>query len=196
MKPQILHVIHDHNNNVLFTYPLNTLLDKIVDQWPLIMNYHENYYPFAVGTPDDNYREVTSDDLDSEMFMKLFIITYKKNKIKTHNFQCPGVDVLFISINGLRLCVTDDILQYTKHIATIKKPELIYDHISNEYIQNSLVPRETFIQIEEINADIKYVNFNIEPNDIKKIYVSKRKHYHFSVYRLDAPLLILSHIDL
>lgn len=210
MKPRILNVIHNSNNNVIFTYPLNTLLDKIVDQWSLIMDYHENYYPFAVGKPDKNYREVIPNELDSEMFMKLFIITYKKNKIKTNNFKFPNVDALFISIYGKRLCVTDDDSLYMEHIASSSLPEVMFDNISNKYIQNPIVPKQTFLQIEEGNSsakdlrvnptggntNIKYVDFEIEPNNIKKIFISRRNYIEFSIYHSNIPLLVLLHIDL
>lgn len=196
MKPQILNVIHDHNDNIIFTYPLNTLLDKIIDQWSLIMDYHENYYPFAVGKADENYREVIPNELDSEIFMKLFIISYKKNKIKAHNFYFPNVDGLFISVNKGRLCITDDDSHYIKHILTSKQSDIVYDNISGSYIQNPIVPKQTFLSIEGDDANIKYIDFNIEPNNIKKIFISRRNYIEFYIYNSIIPLLVLSHINL
>ena len=72
----------------------------------------------------------------------------------------------------------------------------MYDNISNKYIQNSIVPKQTFVQIEEGIVNIKYIDFNIEPNNIKKIYISKRKYIEFCIYDSNIPLLVLSHINL
>ncbi len=46
----------DHNNKTRFEFPIGTLLDKINDEWTMIIEYYENYFSFAVGNNDRNYR--------------------------------------------------------------------------------------------------------------------------------------------
>jgi len=47
--------ITDQFGNIIFEFPLNTLLENVVnDLWPIIINYHFCYFPFAIKIMDDN----------------------------------------------------------------------------------------------------------------------------------------------
>ena len=42
MNPVLLYNIIDLKGNIIFKFPPNTLLEKITDVWPLIIDYYEN----------------------------------------------------------------------------------------------------------------------------------------------------------
>lgn len=73
MNPVLLYNIIDLKGNIIFKFPPNTLLEKITDVWPLIIDYYENYYPFAVGNPDQNYRKVTLKNLKLMILLNYFM---------------------------------------------------------------------------------------------------------------------------
>jgi len=103
MNPILLYNILDTKGNVIFKFPPNTLLEKITDVWPLIIDYYENYYPFAVGTADENYREVTLEESKSNEFTKLFSAIYMDNKIKSINYSYHGC--ISVSVNRFSLLI-------------------------------------------------------------------------------------------
>lgn len=82
MLRHIIEIV-DSKGNIVFKIPPNTLLEKIIDQWSLIIGYYRSFHPFVIGdenNPDMKYyREVTKQDLESPMFMKLLIESYKNN---------------------------------------------------------------------------------------------------------------------
>jgi len=100
MNPTLLYHVGDVNGETIFKFPPNTLLERIVDVWQLIINYYENYYPFAIGYPDKNYRELTPIEAKTDEFIKLFVTIVKQNKMKNngifHRRVCVGGIPLFI----------------------------------------------------------------------------------------------------
>src|SRR5690606_33307300 len=89
MKPILEYNIKDADGKIIFSFPFNTLLEKIIDVWPLIMNYYEEYYPFAIGNIDGNtspfiknYRPLTYIESKTDNFIKLFFIMHKKDRIR------------------------------------------------------------------------------------------------------------------
>lgn|SRR5690606_33744826 len=82
MLRQIIEVA-DSKGNIVFKIPPNTLLEKIIDQWSLIIEYYHSFHPFAIGDQENSdmkyYRKVTKKDFESPMFMKLFVESYKNN---------------------------------------------------------------------------------------------------------------------
>jgi len=80
MNPILLYNIFDAKGNILFQFPPNTLLEKIIDVWPLIMNYYENYNLFSIGA-HEGYRPVTLEEFKTNGFIKSFSSEYRKKKI-------------------------------------------------------------------------------------------------------------------
>ena len=98
MNPVLLYNIIDPKGNVIFKFPPNILLEKITDVWPLIIDYYENYYPFAVGNPDQNYREVTLEESKTNGFIKLFSAICMNDRITEVEYPFHGS--ISISIGG------------------------------------------------------------------------------------------------
>lgn len=121
MNPVLLYNIIDLKGNIIFKFPPNTLLEKITDVWPLIIDYYENYYPFAVGNPDQNYRKVTPEESKTNDFIKLFYAIYKDDRIKMINHVCNGSKC--IAINDNVLIVKGGINKFSSIVSVINKSE-------------------------------------------------------------------------
>jgi len=103
MKPSLLYVIDDSKGDTILKFPQGSLLERIIDEWPLIVNYHEHYYPFSVDAIDNKYRKITLMEAKTDRFKKLFISAYKKNRIN-------GIKELLsrttpVVIDGFPLCL-------------------------------------------------------------------------------------------
>lgn len=76
--------IFNINNKLLIEYPKNTLLDKIVDVWPIIAKYN-NPNLFMIGKHADKYdgfRLITNEECRTNLFVSLFCANYiEKNGI-------------------------------------------------------------------------------------------------------------------
>lgn len=75
--------ISDSDGKVLIKYPVNTLLDRITDVWPLIIDYYQNFRPFVFGVHSgsySNYRLITHEECNTKTFVQLLKTHYKKNK--------------------------------------------------------------------------------------------------------------------
>lgn len=94
MKITLTYNIEDANGKVLFKFPANTVLEKITDVWPLIMNYYESFYPIMIGGQCGKYRDVTIKEFKTNKFIKLFSDMYQENRIlmNTPNIEriCVG----------------------------------------------------------------------------------------------------------
>jgi len=69
-------IVDDNNGKSIWKIPQNTLFDYVKDLWPLITDCYYNYYPFAIGhlhEAYDNYRLLTSDEIGTLPFIKLFV---------------------------------------------------------------------------------------------------------------------------
>ena len=57
-NPILSYNIEDQYGNIIFKFPPNTLLEKIVDVWQIIIYYHFYYFddnfPFAIKIMDDD----------------------------------------------------------------------------------------------------------------------------------------------
>ena len=82
MKVSHFAKVIDNNNKTRFKFPSGTLLDKINDEWTIIIEYYENYFPFAVGNNDGNYRPVKREEFINDKFIKLFSVCRKDERIK------------------------------------------------------------------------------------------------------------------
>jgi len=100
MKVAYFTEIIDSNNKTRLRIPAGTLLDKIIDEWSLIIEYYENFYPFAVGDSDINYRPVTRSEFSTEKFIRLLTYSHKNSKIKKLCYYTSRV-----LIEGYSLCI-------------------------------------------------------------------------------------------
>ena len=146
--------VSDTKGNVLFSFPSGTLLDKIVDPWYLIIDYYDNYFPFAIGQDDNNnYREITFIECQTEKFDKLFKFCYNKN---------GGI----YALRDWRLLISVD--EYPLHI---NHDRVI---IKRNFYKNNV----KFALLERYNSDIN----GYALGDIKTVYVNilgeKYKYSH------------------
>lgn len=106
--------ILDSSRKVLIIYPVNTLLDKITDVWPLIINYYNGFRPFAFGIHSDkytHYRLITHEECSTKNFIKLFKTYYEKSHgirslVSDHvepKYLCSDTGSLTINNNVLYL---------------------------------------------------------------------------------------------
>lgn len=102
MKPILEYNIKDADDKIIFSFPLNTLLEKIIDVWPLIMSYYQNYYPFALEIYDGNYRLLTHEEFSTESCLKLFAFSYSKKRIQIINGK---IGCTVIGINNFALLI-------------------------------------------------------------------------------------------
>ena len=144
MNPELSYIIKDTDGNIRFTFPPNTLLERIIDVWPLIINYYENIQPLAVGESDSNYRELTISEVNTDKFIKLFAITYRKHKI---TYTVYGR----ICVENFPLCIKGN-------------PSYIY---VNDYNNGMITYEANGTQISIIN-DIENIHIDMsarDPND-------------------------------
>ena len=87
--PHINKVVNS-NNQIIYKFPANTLLDNILpDLWLKIIEYHNHHKTFAFGAEsvfsnyrlvterkNSNYRLVTLEELETDSFRKLFSDCY------------------------------------------------------------------------------------------------------------------------
>jgi len=141
------------NDAILFKYPPHTLLDKIVDVWEIIIDYHRHYRPFVIGNYSgkyEGYRLITHEECKSHEFISLFASHYRINHgihasdkiydshlyndnkvfsiydqpIKCHRSCCDGI--IRLSITGLK----GDVKKYIQYIET-GKVNTLRDGINN-----------------------------------------------------------------
>ena len=103
MKVSYFAKVIDHNNKAHFEFPVGTLLDKINDEWAKIIDYYKNYFPFAIGQNDGNYREITREEYSTNKFIRLFGKCYQDKRIKR---LCT--DYNRICVDGYPLCISDN----------------------------------------------------------------------------------------
>lgn len=138
--PTLSYNIKDTSGNILLEFPLNTLLDKITDEWSLIMNYYENYYPIVIGVNIDGYRPITYEECKTDKFIKLFIMSYKKNRIKYTSddyWVCVEKHPLRIKGNAKNI-FTDIIRKQLIHWTWNHKNNVIGD-IDNIYVSETRI---------------------------------------------------------
>src|SRR5690606_37667202 len=89
-KQSIVNNMYDSNNNIVWSFPNDTLLNEIRDTWHLITYYYDNYYTFAVcekhyyekGDTSEKvpgFRLVTNEDIRKPKFKKYFSRMYNKH---------------------------------------------------------------------------------------------------------------------
>ena len=149
MKITLTYNIEDANGKVLFKFPANTVLDKITDVWPLIMNYYENFYPIMIGGQCGKYRELTTKEFKTDKFIKLFSDMYRENRIFMNcpldTSKCISVERqrLYYSINHIyvttknilyfrdsfnKVCIEEGIYTYSADIPSIMiLSDMIFD---------------------------------------------------------------------
>lgn len=153
MNPRLLNVIFD-NDDIIFKFPQNTLLDKITDVWSLIMNYYKNYYPFMIGVTDKNYRELRYEEAKTDKFIKLFATAYKNNNIRITN-----------AVFGGSICVEE-------HCLCILRKNIVIGNIFAYEMPQLLVLNDKGSQYECIINSLNNIcvsSFNIQNGN--KIYV-------------------------
>jgi len=110
MKVSYVGKVTDSNGQVKLEFPINTLLDKIIDEWNIIINYFD-YFPFAIGKQCDGYHPVTREEFETEGFNHFFIKMYREKKIR----YLSDKGVVCVGFNSL--CVEG----YYVEIGTITK---------------------------------------------------------------------------
>lgn len=142
MNPLLLYIIKDNHGKTIFEFLPGSLLDKITDVWPVIMEYYKNYYPFAIDTNREHYRPLTYEEFKTDNFIKLFATSYRKKKIIFPLSCCNYI----ISIE-----------KYNLHIKVDDEDEVIYipryDHMLAYYDEDSDYYMDIINNIERI-----YVN--------------------------------------
>jgi len=121
MKFSLLYVAENSKGDVIFKYPPGTLLDKITDMIPLIVDYHENYYPFSIDGNDKKYRRLTIEETKTKKFIQLFATMYKKNRI--NNIRNNSPFSLRINVEGFPMSLKD----ITRLYISRKSGILFYD---------------------------------------------------------------------
>ena len=168
MKPVLSYIIEDNIGNFLFRYPPNTLLDKITDVWPLIVDYYDNYYPFSIQksiggvsvSQGDIYRHLTFDEIKTNSFVRLFSVSYKNKRIK------------YFAQYRARLCINGYPLLIEGHRIYINKSKYI---LEKEIIDQT--GEESYIPV----------------NNITNLNVHYSESYN-TLYLLNKSLLVLSDI--
>ena len=107
MKVSHFAKVIDHNNKTRFEFPAGTLFDKINDEWTQIIEYYENYFPFAVGKNDGNYRPVTREEFSNNNFINLLVACCRDKRIKK---LCN--DNVRVCIDGYPLCISNEFQIY------------------------------------------------------------------------------------
>jgi len=121
MKPILLYSIKDTNGGTLFEFPVDTLLERIIDVWHIIIDYHENYYPFSIDGNDKKYRRLTIEETKTKKFIQLFATMYKKNRI--NNIRNNSPFSLRINVEGFPMSLKD----ITRLYISRKSGILFYD---------------------------------------------------------------------
>ena len=83
ITPQTINTITNSNDQSIFEFPANTILDKILpDLWTLITNYYYCDKPLAFGnyTTNPEYRLITQEECETKDFKQLFLNCYYHNK--------------------------------------------------------------------------------------------------------------------
>ena len=146
MNPLLLYIIKDTNGNTIFEFLPGSLLDKITDVWPVIMEYYKHYYPFAIGNDREHYRPLTYAEFKTDNFIKLFATSYRKKKVIFPLSCCNYI----ISIE-----------KYNLHIKVDDEDEVIY------------IPRyDNMLAYYDEDSDY-YMDII---NNIERIYVNESDH--------------------
>jgi len=129
MKPTPLNGLYDINRDLIFTYPINTLLDNICDVWPLIMDYYQNFYPFSINNNDKNYRPITRLECLSNTFVRIFSAAYRDDQFKYDIINDHNIG--FIKVDGYPLCIDDKplypMVRQKKIMICDEKYSLVFD---------------------------------------------------------------------
>lgn len=170
--------ISNPNGKVLIKYPVGTLLDRITDVWPLIIEYYQNFHPFAFGVYSGSYpyyRLITHEECNTKTFVQLMKTHYGKNK-------------------GIRSLVSDDEYTQRKYLCSDKgniyvDERKIYD---NSY---GIDAGSSYHWYCDHNGEFGYVCIKYKLNEINsKIGITK----HVSNYVGEIEpygLFVLLHLD-
>jgi len=109
MKVVRINKVVDRDGKVQFEFPSDTLLDKITDEWTLIMEYYNDYYPFSLDPYIDGYRYLRYDEFHK--FSKLFAVAYQskriryppKSRLTDGKYLSVGNHQLYINREGARI---------------------------------------------------------------------------------------------
>ena len=83
LKRDITVNIKNTNNQIIFQYPGNTLLDNIpIDLFPTIINYYHCHHPFAIGKMNkqyNGYKLMNNKECETNVFSQMFFEYYFNN---------------------------------------------------------------------------------------------------------------------
>ena len=161
MNPVLSYNIKDSKGNILFEFPPNTLLERITDVWPIIINYYENFFPFAIETTNSNYRKLTIEECKQESFVRLFGTAYRK--MKFHNMGIfPGrlrVENLAVCVRGYLSCVYMNRLNMIIHDNSGDGIDII-NHIENIYVNETMDESDKLFSVSLMVHTADILNFN------------------------------------
>jgi len=154
MKPVLSYNIKDTKGNILFEFPPNSLLERIIDVWPIIIDYHENYFPFVVEMTNSNYRKITIEECKLESFVRLFSIAYRKKRITRKDVFVKRLcidniplmikkNISYLYINNSRIFMYNDDGETTD----------IINELENIYINESVKERGSFVNVSLMVLD-------------------------------------------
>lgn len=157
MKTILTHVVQvsDTRGNVLFSFPSGTLLDRIVDPWYLIIDYHDHYFPFTISQDDnEHYREITLQECQTEKFDRLFKFSYKKNG----GIYALRDSRILLSVEGYPLHINNDrviarINFYKNNIKFTSLERYVPDIV---YTDRPILGDIKTIQIDPLDEKYKY----------------------------------------
>lgn len=145
MKVSYFAKVIDNSNKTRFKFPFGTLLDKINDEWVIIIEYYENYYPFAIGENDGNYREITREEFSTNKFIKLFNTCYINRRIKKLCDDCNR-----ICVDGYPVCKNGHKLYFCGQNGNI-----IYKLPGFHYIEDTI---NIYVHQDKLELSIYYGN--------------------------------------
>ena len=134
--------IVNSNNQIVFKYPANTLLDNITnDLWGIVVEYYYHHLPFACGdekTQSTDYRLMTQKECESVGFRKLFsdyyfgaegIYSLEKSEHIKYNFS------FYVVRAGKLVCIVEGLHAF--HNGTKKDELLPFEiNVTKNYIYN------------------------------------------------------------
>jgi len=148
--------IYSNNNDLLLEYPKNTLLDEIIDVWPIIIRYL-NPNLFMIGKHCDNYngfRLITRDECKTKLFISLFYANYiERNGIAVlfdNNYVGDGIR--YISSNNSLILIGLEAIRIQRKI--FKKNDIVGCE-TNYYPPNDIANRIHNISIGGIWSECK-----------------------------------------
>jgi len=172
-KQSIINNMYDTHNNIVWSFPNDTLLNKVRDTWNLITYYYDNYYTFAVyDKHSDNellsdFRLITNGDFHKTKFKKYFSKMYNK-----HNNILSFIQTPFDNNYNYSLCTAT----HTLGLNFCK-----YDSWSNEliYLYND---KENYAQLKYWNNnDCHHYGINDHINKMVLIDLELRRKIYLYV---------------